>query len=153
MKRPLWNTHLVLWGAVQIVEEDGTPPVHPVDALPDTYASAGLLIAFVLKQQALEYECRGEASEHMGALYTRVCSSVQTLQSEGEHLNKKVSVTSLWGYCTDNIAAVIFVKGPRLQSKKPVKLQKFLNVKRDSIKNECPPRFTGGEHWPCSKRS
>lgn len=99
---------------------------------------------------SLEYERRGEAIEHMGALFTRVCSSVQTLQSEGEHSNKKVSVTSLWGYCTDNIAAVIFVKGPQLQSKT---LQKFRNIKRDSIKKVMLPGFTGGGHWPCSKRS
>ena len=53
------NTHLVFCGAVQVVEEDGTPPVHPVDALPDTDASAGLLITFILEQQAWK-EQRGE---------------------------------------------------------------------------------------------
>ena len=46
------DAHLALWGTVQIVEEDGTPPVHPVDAIPDTDASAGLLVTFILKQQA-----------------------------------------------------------------------------------------------------
>lgn len=48
------NTHIALRGAVQIVEEDGAPPVHQVDALPDTDASAGLFITFILKQQACE---------------------------------------------------------------------------------------------------
>lgn len=55
-----WRAHLVLRGAVQIVEEDGAPPVHPVDALPDADAFAGLLIAFVLEQQACGEEQRGE---------------------------------------------------------------------------------------------
>lgn len=45
------GSHLTLGGAVQIVEEDGTPLVHPADALPDTDASAGLLVTFILKQQ------------------------------------------------------------------------------------------------------
>lgn len=44
--------HLILRGAVEIVEEDRTPLVHPADALPDTDASAGLLVTFVLEQQA-----------------------------------------------------------------------------------------------------
>lgn len=52
------NTHFALWGAEQIVEEDGTPPVHPVDALPDADASAGLLITFILKQQACQKHTR-----------------------------------------------------------------------------------------------
>lgn len=46
------DTHFILWGAVQVVEEDGTPPVHPVDALPDTHASPSLLFTFILEQQA-----------------------------------------------------------------------------------------------------
>lgn len=43
--------HLAVGGAVQIVEEDGTPLVHPADALPDTDAPAGLLVTFILEQQ------------------------------------------------------------------------------------------------------
>lgn len=43
--------HLAPGGAVQIVEEDGTPLVHPADALPDTDASAGLFVTFILEQQ------------------------------------------------------------------------------------------------------
>lgn len=45
------ETHVRLWGAVQVVEEDGAPPVHPVDAVPDTDASPGLLVSSVLKKQ------------------------------------------------------------------------------------------------------
>lgn len=45
------GAHLALGGAVQIVEEDRTPLVHPADALPDTDASAGLLVTLILEQQ------------------------------------------------------------------------------------------------------
>lgn len=53
-------THFVFCRAVKVVEEDGTPPVHPVDAIPDTDASAGLLITFILEQQAWKKQS-GEA--------------------------------------------------------------------------------------------
>ena len=48
------DPHLALRGAVHVVEEDGTPPVHPVDALPDADASAGLFVPSVVKQQACQ---------------------------------------------------------------------------------------------------
>lgn len=68
---PLWlrRVYLVLRGAVQIVEEDGAAAVHPVDALPDADAFAGLLIAFVLEQQACGEEQGGEMlSESVGGV-------------------------------------------------------------------------------------
>lgn len=64
-----WRAHLVLRGAVQIVEENGAPSVHPVDTLPDADAFASLLIAFVLEQQACGEEQRGEMlSESAGSV-------------------------------------------------------------------------------------
>ena len=72
------KTHVALWGAEQIVEEDGTPPVHPVDALPDTDTSPGLFVTFILKQRACETH-RGEAAEHMDQLISQIVLADATL--------------------------------------------------------------------------
>lgn len=53
--------------------------MHPVDALPDTDASPGLLITFILKQQACERD--REAVKHMGQLIS---------QTAGAHVRKVV---------------------------------------------------------------
>lgn len=45
------NTHVAVWRQVEKVEEDRTPPVHPVDAIPDADAFASLFITFIVKQQ------------------------------------------------------------------------------------------------------
>lgn len=72
------KTHVALWGAEQIVEEDGTPPVHPVDALPDTDTSPGLFVTFILKQRACETH-RGEATKHMDQLISQIVLADSTL--------------------------------------------------------------------------
>lgn len=82
--------------------------MHPVDALPDADAFAGLLIAFVLEQQACREKQRGET---LSGLVGGVDDG-----ASGRGLDKEASVTLGEETAIDNSVATAFEEEQKFHS-------------------------------------